>query len=287
MGSHDRNYHESRHHGGEGALTPVVKWLLIANIGIYFLDLMFLDHAMRSIGRFTVATGLLEGRLWELVTFQFLHGGFLHLLLNSIPLYFFGPWMERWWGSARFLGFYLLCGAAGPLFYTLLMMVGVLDRTIDVGMVGASAGIYGILIGIACIAPALQVHLLIPPITLTMRQLATVILVIAVGAIAFRMGGNEGGEAGHLGGAILGYFFVRFPASLGWIRGKALPFPPNSQRNRPTPEQKIRPRTHFQFTKDDEVDRILDKISNEGFQSLTDAEREVLRKAAKTKSPEP
>jgi len=286
MGISDRHYPESRHHGGEGQLTPVVKWLLIANVGIYFLDLMFLNHAMRNIGRFTVATGLLEGRLWELVTFQFLHGSIGHLLFNSIALYFFGPWMERWWGAARFIGFYLLCGAAGALFYTWLMMIGLLDRTIEVGMVGASAGIYGILIGIARIAPALQVRLLIPPITLTIRQLATVILVIAVGAIALRMGGNEGGEAGHLGGAILGYIFVRFPASLGWIRGGALPTSPNSRRDRTAPEGKIRPRTRVQFTQDDEVDRILDKISQDGFQSLTDAERETLRNAAESKSPE-
>jgi len=285
MGISDRHYPESRHHGGEGQLTPVVKWLLIANVGIYFLDLMILDHALRATGRFTVATGLVDGRVWELLTFQFLHGSIGHLLFNSIALYFFGPWMERWWGAARFVGFYLLCGAAGALFYTLLMMIGVLDRTLEVGMVGASAGIYGILIGIARIAPALQVRLLIPPITLTMRQLATVILVIAVGAIALRMGGNEGGEAGHLGGAILGYLFVRFPKSLGWIGGGAIPTSPDVSR-RLAPEGKIRPRTRVRLTQDDEVDRILDKISQDGFQSLTDDEREILRKAAESKSPE-
>lgn len=288
MGNIDRNYPAPSDSGGEGQLTPVVKWLLIANVGIYFLDLMFLDHAVRNVGRFTVATGLLEGRVWELVTFQFLHGSIGHLLFNLIAIYFFGPWMERWWGSARFTGFYLLCGASGALFYTLLMTVGVIERTVDAGLVGASAGIYGILIGVACIAPALQVRLLIPPITLTMRQLATVILVISIGAIALRMGGNEGGEAGHLGGAILGYLLVRFPGSLGWLRGGALPFTPNSPRarRRRPPEQKIRPRTRVQFTQDDEVDRILDKISQDGFQSLTDAERETLRKAAESKSSE-
>ena len=288
MGSIDRNYPESRHHGGDGQLTRVVKWLLIANVGIYFLDLLFLDHAVRNWGAFTVATGLLEGRVWELLTFQFLHGSIGHLLFNSIALYFFGPWMERWWGAARFAGFYLLCGAAGALFYTTLMMVGLLDRTLQTGLVGASAGIYGILIGVAVIAPALQVRLLIPPITLTMRQLATVIMVIAVGAIVLRMGGNEGGEAGHLGGAILGYLFVRFPASLRWIRGGPLPNAPRSATSRPriTRENKIRPRTRLQLAGDDEVDRILDKISQDGFQSLTDAEREILRKAADSNPPE-
>ena len=289
MGSIDRNYPETSHHSGDGQLTPVVKWLLIANVGIYFLDLMFLDHALRQWGAFTVASGLYEGRVWELVTFQFLHGSIGHLLFNSIALYFFGPWMERWWGTARFTGFYLLCGAAGALFYTTLMMIGLLERTPHIPLVGASAGIYGILIGAAIIAPALQVRLLIPPITLTMRQLATVILVIAVGAIVLRMGGNEGGEAGHLGGAILGFLFVRYPATLKWIRGGPLPNAPRTAMPRPhiiTREKKIRPRTRVQLAEDDEVDRILDKISQDGFQSLTDAERETLRMAAESKSNE-
>lgn len=283
MGSMERNYPESGRYGGEAAITPVVKWLLIANVGIYLLDLLFLDHAARNWGRFTVASGLREGKVWELVTFQFLHFSVGHVLFNMIALYFFGPWMERWWGSAKFIAFYLLCGIAGAMFYTLLMAMGVLDRMPDARLAGASAGIYGILIGVARIAPALQVRLLIPPITLTMRQLATVILVIAVGAVVLRIGGNEGGEAGHLGGAILGFLLVRFPESLQWIGGGTLRNR-RSARARPAPERKIRPRTRIQLAEDDEVDRILDKISQDGFQSLTDAERESLRKAAESKS---
>jgi membrane associated rhomboid family serine protease len=284
MGSLERNYPDSRHDHGEGRLTPVVKWLLILNVGLYLTDLLFLDHAMRDWGMFTVATGLQEGRVWELFTFQFLHGSVGHILANSIGLYFFGPWMERWWGSARFIVFYLLCGVAGALFYTFLMMIGVLERWPTAGLVGASAGLYGILIGVAQIAPALQVRLLFPPITLTMRQLAIAVLVIAAGAVILKIGGNEGGEAGHLGGAILGFLLVRFPQSLQWVGG--LP-KRSSPRPRVQRETKLRPRTRVQLAEDDEVDRILDKISQHGFQSLTDAERDVLRKAAEAKSNRP
>lgn len=269
-------------------LTPVVKWLLIANIGIYFLDLLFLDHAVRDWGKFTVASGLLGGRFWELGTFQFLHWHLGHLILNCIPLYFFGPFMERWWGSARFTAFYLFCGFAGALFCTALMAVGWLNFSLETEMVGASAGIYGILIGVACIAPALQVRLLIPPITLTMRQLALAILALASFFVIFRVGGNTGGEAAHLGGAILGFILVRHPAALQWIHGGPLPTAPQTSLPRPriTREQKIRPRTRVQLSGDDEVDRILDKISQNGFQSLNEAERETLRKAAESKSNE-
>ena len=281
MGSMERNYPESRHHGGDGRLTPVVKWLLILNIGLYLTDLLFFDHAIRAWGMFTVASGLQEGRVWELITFQFLHGSFAHIIMNSIGLYFFGPWMERWWGQARFIVFYLLCGAAGALFYSFLMLAGVLERWPTAGLVGASAGLYGILIGVARIAPALQVRLLFPPITLTMRQLAIAILAIAAGSVILKIGGNEGGEAGHLGGAILGFLLVRFPQTLEWVGGL-----PNrhSARPRVQRETKLRPRTSLELAEDTEVDRILDKISRQGFQSLTEAERDVLRKAAEAKS---
>ncbi len=284
----DRNHPPHGGFGG-GSLTPVVKWLLIANAGIFFLDLMFLDHAFRDWGEFTVASGLLGGRFWELVTFQFLHANLGHLLLNSIPLYFFGPWMERWWGSARFAAFYLTCGLAGALTCVGMMVIGWLNFSADTALVGASAGIYGILIGVACIAPALQVRLLIPPITLTMRQLAIAILVLAAFFVTFRVGGNVGGEAAHLGGAIAGFFLVRHPSVLQWFHGGVRMPPPRRGSvggARATREQKIRPRTRVRLACDDEVDRILDKISQDGFQSLTEEERETLRKAAESKTKE-
>jgi len=285
MAIDDRNYAASRHEHGDDRLTPVVKWLLIANIGIYFLDLLFLNHELRDWGKFTVASGLMDGRVWELATFQFLHWSIGHLLMNCIPLYFFGPWMERWWGSARFAVFYLMCGFAGGLLSAGLLGIGWFDFSPQTPMAGASAGIYGILIGVACVAPALQVRLWIPPITLTMRQLAIAILLIATVAVTFQVGGNEGGEAAHLGGAILGFLLVRFPSSLRWVRAGT--FHASKRSARVAQEAKIRPRTNLRLAGDENIDRILEKISHEGFQSLTDDEREILRKASESQSSEP
>jgi membrane associated rhomboid family serine protease len=256
-------------------LTPVVKGLLIANTAIFFLD-MFLGHPFRNFGVFAIQSAIFEFRIWEFITFQFLHGSLGHLLFNCIGLFFFGPWMERWWGSRKFLIFYLLCGSAGAVFFTLLTFMGVLPGGNYGGLIGASAGLYGIFIGVAVIAPDLRVMLLIPPIELSMRQLAIAMLVISIGSILLKLGGNEGGEAGHLGGAILGFILMRHPRLLG----RDPDFKAIRPRQRGPFVSKLRPRTSLEMDQESAVDLILDKISREGFQSLTDAERDVLRKAS-------
>jgi membrane associated rhomboid family serine protease len=263
----------------------VVKWLLFLNIGIFALDYLVLsemigmrggDPPLMRFGAFSIGSAFGEHRLWELITFQFLHASVGHVAFNCLGLYFFGPWMERWWGSGRFLLFYLLCGCAGAGFFTLLALMQVIPGGMESGLVGASAGIYGILIGVAVIAPNLRVTLLIPPVELSMRQLALWLMAISVVMVLFGLGGNEGGEAGHLGGAILGFILVRFPQLLGMESNLS-----QTMSSGPVPENsKLRPRSHLHLQEDPEVDSILDKISSEGFQSLTQNERDILRAAA-------
>jgi membrane associated rhomboid family serine protease len=295
----DRDYHRHQRRGGGGfmsRLTPVVKWLLIANVGIFILDYLILPSVLNwpvdrfhspplvTWGAFTIQSGLMEFRLWKFVTFQFLHGSLGHVLFNCIGIYFFGPWMEHWWGSKKFLLFYLLCGSAGAAFFTLLMFLGLLPDGIDTPLIGASAGIYGIFIGVAVIAPNLRVALLFPPIVLSMRQLAIGLMVIASGAVLLKLGGNEGGEAGHLGGAILGFILMRYPRLLGGGATVDI-IRPQAFENRF--ESKLKPRTDYQLDEESEVDLILDKISREGLQSLSQAERDILRHASERQSSDP
>jgi membrane associated rhomboid family serine protease len=282
MGIADRDYHRTDRREGGGffsQVTPVVKWLLIANLGIYFLDLFLKGYPLRNFGAFTIQSAVFEFRAWEFVTFQFLHGSLGHVFFNCMGIFFFGPFLERWWGAKKFLVYYLLCGVAGAVFFTLLVFIGLLGDSLQTPLVGASAGIYGILVGVAVIAPNLRVALLFPPIELSMRQLAIALMVISGGAILLKIGGNEGGEAGHLGGAILGYFLMRFPQLLG---GGGTEIVPPRFGSRPLP--KLRPRTTLELEQDSAVDLILDKISREGFQSLTAEERELLQKASSSKN---
>ncbi len=284
MGINDRDYHRNDRREGGGLfaqLTPVVKWLLILNLGIYFLDLFLAnaagDRPIRDFGIFAIQSAVFEGKIWEFITFQFLHGSVGHVLFNCVGIFFFGPWLERWWGAGRFLIFYLLCGVAGAGFFTLLVFLGLLPNAY---LVGASAGIYGIFIGVAVIAPDLRVMLLFPPIELSMRQLAMALMAISVGAILLKLGGNEGGEAGHLGGAILGYLLMRYPQLLGHGSSVETARPWAISR---TPAAKLRPRSSLEKDQDSAVDVILDKISREGFQSLTPDERDFLQKASNAK----
>lgn len=278
----DRDYYgQPEPRGSVYGLTPVVKAILIANAAVFVLDYLILQRStgypppLLKFGAFTIESGLHELRLWEFFTFQFLHANELHILLNSVGLFFFGPWLERHLGSRHFLIYYLLCGAAGAGFYTLISYLGIIPLVTYMPLVGASAGIYGIFMGVAIVSPDLRVQLLFPPIVLTMRQIAIVILAFATVKVIFNLK-NAGGDAGHLGGAILGFLLMRFAPWLGRAPKMDIHAPRFSQRY----ESKLSPRSNLQLSEDSEVDTILDKISKEGFQSLTEEEKAILKKAA-------
>lgn len=216
--------------------------LIISNIAVFVLGGLLpsvsvvynipypLSDFERSIvfvrGSFSWFTCFAEGEVWRLISYQFLHGGTMHLVFNMWALYFFGPMVEEAMGQARFLLFYLACGIAGPLFFCLLGTLGFFPTPLDpatfaelrvlseytaqpglemwqlVPMVGASAAIYGILIAVAFMYPHLRIRLIFPPIDMTMRTFSLVVLGIAVLTVLMQ-GHNAGGEAGHLGGIIL------------------------------------------------------------------------------------
>ena len=293
MGLADRDYYGRPPRSGPpprpvGPLAgaPVTKALLIANIAVFIIDMLLHPSnvpygPLTAFGAFTVDSAVFHGRIWEFITFQFLHANVGHILFNSIGLYFFGPFMERWWGDRlRFLVFYLACGVAGGLFFTILMLGGIVrDASIGTPLIGASAGIYGLLIGTAMIAPQARVQLLFPPVELSMRTFALGLMGIAVFMILTNLH-NAGGEAGHLGGAIAAYFFVKYPDFLrllgGHRRGKVDVIPPKAFRRGGA----ARSGSKVVAKSDPEIDRILDKIRSEGLQSLSEKERRKLREAA-------
>ena len=116
-------------------------------------------------------------------------------------------------GPRRYLAFYLLSGMGGAAMYLLLWAGGVLVTDATVPLVGASAGIFGILIAGAMIAPNTTVMLLFPPIPMKLKVFALILLGLAIWAVLFQ-GDNAGGQAAHLGGAAVGAALARYPRVL-------------------------------------------------------------------------
>jgi membrane associated rhomboid family serine protease len=222
MGFADRQY-ARRDYGrptavGAMRLWSVTTWLIAINVAVFLANwLTFSDDTPRGWlyewGYFSAATVIYHLEFWRLITFQFLHSGFQHILFNMISLYFFGPIVENYLGGRRYLGFYLLCGIAGAMMYLAMWAVGLLHYGSQTALVGASAGIFGVLIAGAKVAPDTTVMLVFPPIPLRLRVVALITLGIAVWVV-FSYGDNAGGESAHLGGAAMGALLIWRPELL-------------------------------------------------------------------------
>lgn len=201
--------------------APVTATLIAINVTVFVLDLLLPQYKVLTPqgfalqfsqlefwGHFSASFAVYGLQLWRLITFQFLHGGIVHLLFNMVSLYLFGPLVEQHLGSARYLRYYLICGVGGAVAYLALFMKGVLIGYPWQPLVGASAGIFGILVAAAQVAPHATIMLLFPPIPLQLRTAAWVFIGIAVWTV-WTQGRNAGGEAAHLGGAVVGYLLMQ------------------------------------------------------------------------------
>lgn len=268
----------------EGA--PVTKALLIANAAILFLQVLLTGPGERlflsELGEYSIAKGVFGGQVWRFVTFQFLHANFGHLLMNSIGLFFFGPHIERWMSSRPYLVYYLLCGVAGALLYTFLFFVpGIFDGyDVRVPMVGASAGLFGILAAFYFVAPDARV-LLFFVIPMKVRTLAVVYFWYETMSVLFNWH-NAGGSAGHLGGALFGLLVLKWPPLKDFVVrlsrvGTGAKKKARKRVQEATIVRENKGRGPIELSR--EVDRILDKISEHGIQSITEKEREILNRA--------
>jgi membrane associated rhomboid family serine protease len=227
--------------------------------------------------------------LWRLVSFQFLHADLFHLMFNMLALYFFGVLIENVLGGKRYLAFYLSCGIAGGLLYLMLNLAGylwveqaglpaipgLLFNATGTPLIGASAGVFGVLIGGAFLAPQARV-LVFFVIPMKLATLAWVLIGVSVVTIIFGWD-NAGGEAAHLGGAAAGWALMRHPGRLHRFFDWLGRFDPTSRRFR-SGAGKQGGSPHG--VRADEIDRILAKISSKGLQSLTNAEKRKLQAAS-------
>lgn len=239
--------------------------------------------------------GLGHGFAWQLLTFQFMHGGLMHLLLNSWGIYVFGRAVEDAVGGARWLQLYLMSGVCGGL----VQIAGnlVLPRFFgDVPLVGASAGLYGLIGVFALLFPQQRLTLLlffVLPVTLTARMLVIFSAVIA--GLGLLLGGDNVAHAAHLGGLGAGMIFIRLMLAGRWPsfnkfaeqrpRSRQPEFARTASASGPFWQRAAAPEEPESLPPEEfisrEVDPILDKISAHGIQSLTDRERKILDAARK------
>lgn len=227
-------------------------------------------------------TGL---EFWRFVGFQFVHFDLNHLLFNMLGLFFFGGVIEHYLGGKRYLAFYLLCGICGALLYLALNLggwalalfhapaiPGLLFNDPTTPLVGASAGIFGIMFAAARLAPNTQV-LLFFVLPMKLRTLAILLLCWAIYTV-IKAGDNAGGEAAHLGGAIAGWYLIGNTHHLHGFFDFLGRVDPTSRSGAARRARRLAPQNQ-------EIDRILAKIQDRGIGSLTRSERETLSRASR------
>lgn len=194
-------------------MTRNLLWILaIAFLAQQFLGDAVLPLMLWPFGEHPVGIGAdglpvsLRFQPWQLLTYGFLHGGFGHLFFNGIALYQFGSRLEYLWGPKKYLTFFLVCVAGAGLCQLLFMAL--VPQSAGPTL-GASGGVYGLLLAYGLLFPRERVMLLIPPIPMSART-----LVIAFGALSLFMGvtGTAGGIAhfAHLGGMLFGWLLIRY-----------------------------------------------------------------------------
>ncbi|MBN1343322.1 MAG: rhomboid family intramembrane serine protease [Phycisphaerae bacterium] len=253
--------------------TPVVKYLLIINVVVFLLTVVpSVGNLFLSAFSMTCYGGVFSGQIWRLVTYQYLHdtnSGF-HLLFNMIGLYFLGPPMEQRWGSKTFFSFYTACGVAGALLYTFLVGVHFMG---DAPMIGASGSVLGLLAACAVLMPQMIIILLFFPVPIRLAAvLLTAIYVLNLVTSFGRGATGAGGDAAHLGGMAFGAVWCLW--GWGWL-GRI-----REQRQRGTWEKKLQRENDLEA----EVDRILAKVHDQGIQSLSRREKQILAEATEAQN---
>jgi membrane associated rhomboid family serine protease len=186
-------------------LPPVTQALLVANVAVYLLS----GLGVLSLDEFALwPPGGFESRFapWQLVTYAFLHGSLAHIFFNMLGLYMFGSEVERLFGSRFYLLYYFGCVITAAL--THLAVTGWMGAS-PYPTVGASGGVYGLLLAFGVYFPHRRVLLLFPPIPLPARVF---VILFAALELVFGVTGTAAGVAhfAHLGGMIGGWLMIQY-----------------------------------------------------------------------------
>jgi membrane associated rhomboid family serine protease len=303
------NYYRPRGFGGFFTFPPVIKNLLIIN-GIVFFTQLLMDNisfggypgwyvmnkwfALNPISGIDAAGQPFNFQVWQLITYQFMHGGFSHIFFNMFALWMFGASIEDIFGSKKFLIFYLLAGISAGLLH---LFVSPLLGGAPAVTIGASGAVYGVMIAYAMFFPdnLIFLYFLIPVKAKYLIGFMIVIEFLAVDSAASGVA-----HLAHLGGALFAFLYIMFDknsyVSLKNLFNKSYYYKSNTKKNVFTnPFSKTfgksldtEDASYYDINqKDDgevtqaEIDAILDKISKSGYQNLSEREKKILFQASK------
>jgi rhomboid family protein len=288
----DRDYMRQPDYGGPRISFTIA--LVIVNAAVFIAELLAFNNpgGYDFIDRYFALSlnGLKHGYIWQLVTFQFLHAGWLHLIFNLIAIFFFGRPVEMALGRKHFLTLYLSSGVLGGL----CQMGAAWAWPLRFGgaVLGASAGAYGLVAAFAVMNWWERFTLLIYFFPVTMRGRTLLWCSIGLAVIGFFTPHSHIANVAHLGGILTGALYIRQIIQGRWhwpqwrlpLSRRAAPREyaikragkgPFWRSSANEPDEDL---SADEFLKS-EVDPILDKISAHGIQSLTAREREILEKA--------
>jgi membrane associated rhomboid family serine protease len=268
--------------------------LLIVNAVVFVVQLigLHLSRGAEIEDQFFALSlhGLRHGHVWQLLTFQFMHStsDWMHILFNSLAIYFFGRPVETALGRRHFLTLYLVSGIGGGLVQMLFAVL--MPGAFDAPVVGASAGAYGLVAAFAILhwQERFTLFIYFLPVSMTGKVLLAVSLALAF--LGMLMPNSGIANAAHLGGILAGGFYVRlFVRGEWWLwklpRLRSAPREIAARRAGQSGLWRAAADKPENNSTDDflssEVDPILEKISAHGIHSLTAREREILEKARK------
>lgn len=183
-------------------LAPVTQALLLINVAAFCIDYFLGSWFTGMLALWPIGHGFMP---WQVVSYAFLHGSVFHLFFNMMGLWMFGSEIERVWGPKRYLQFYMVSVLTAALAQLLVaMLLGSVYPTI-----GASGGLFGLLLAFGMLFPNRQIMLLIPPIPMKAK-----VFVAVYGAIELFLGvtGTQQGVAhfAHLGGMLGGFLMIQY-----------------------------------------------------------------------------
>jgi rhomboid family protein len=257
-------------------MTPWVRRLLVANLVVFLLqETIFVNPRLIDTLGFVPLSAL--ARPWTFFTYMFVHGNFLHLAFNLLALFVFGSAVEERMGGGPFVVYYALCGLGGAAFSFLLTQFRALG---DHPIVGASAAVYGVMLAFAWAWPDQPIYVFPLPAPVPAKWLVT--FAVGISLVLALVAANDGvAHLAHLGGFATGFLYLK---TADWRLGRAerhvrravepgvLVHPGRAARA----SDAAKPRRPERDPAQAEIDRVLDKISARGIDSLTPAERRFL-----------